>query len=292
LVLAALPEGESTIDTIIAFLSDLHSGLRLSLLNPATRLLDANGQTWTPELTKTQRYLWSLYMQHRDQVRELARNRRLLLFLLGDLTQGLRHWSGVWGTTLYDHVVGALAVLEPWLELEPAAIRLVEGTEVHTENGATELLIARELSRLLPHCDVQIAQHYKTHVGSMVLDYAHHGPGVGRYQWTRGNVASSYLKAILLGEIIDGDEPPRLVVRAHVHDSVRRTERLETKRGTFEADIAICPGYCGINPHARKTMRSPLTQTHGMIAAVVDDAGEPDIRQLNEVTDVRTEEWL
>ena len=273
-------------------MSDLHSGLRLSLLNPSTRLLDANGQTWTPELTKTQRHLWALYLRHRDEVRGLAAGRRLLLFLLGDLTQGLRHWSGVWGTTLYDHVVGALAVLEPWLELEPVVIRLVAGTEVHTADGATELLIAHELSRMLPHCDVQIAQHYKTHVGPMALDYAHHGPGVGIRKWTAGNIASHYLKSLLLEEIVNGDEPPRLVVRAHVHQSVRRTERLESKRGTVEADIVVSPGYCGINPYARKAGRSPLTQTHGMVAAMVNEAGEPDIRQLNEITDVRTEEWL
>ena len=134
----AADSGGHTIDTLIVALSDLHAGLRLSLLNPATKTTEtrtANGGR--QNLTVTQRYLWTLYLQHRDQVRELRGERRLMLLLLGDLTQGLKHWAGVWGTTLYDHIAGALAALEPFLELEPAVIRLVAGTESHTQDGTS-----------------------------------------------------------------------------------------------------------------------------------------------------------
>ena len=278
-------------DDLIVEISDLHSGLRMSLLNPKTRVLDANGQAWTPELTVTQEYLWDLYLSHVAQACELAKERRLILLLLGDLTQGLRHWSGVWGTTLYDHIVGALAVLEPLLELEPAVIRFVQGTESHNDGGTADLLMMRELARQLPHCDVDIAQHYKTRVSGMPVDYAHHGPSAGIRAWTTGNAASHYLKSIILEEIVNGDEPPRVVLRAHIHQALRRTEYLESKRGAVLADIVVSPGYCGINPYARKACKSPLTQTHGMVAVEVN-GGEPVIHQLDQVLDTRKEESL
>lgn len=282
--------GGTTIDTVIAVLSDLHAGLRLSLLNPATRLRDANGAWWTPELTTTQRYLWSLYLEHRNQVRELARNRRLLLFLLGDLTQGLKHWSGVWGTTLYDHIRGAMFALEPYLELEPAAIRMVMGTESHTQDGTSELLIADELSRHVT--DTDICQHYKTRVNGVPVDYAHHGPGAGTRAWTNGNVAGHYLKSLMLEEIVNRDDPPRLVLRAHVHRTVHELRELETKDGAIVGEIAVSPGYCGINPFARRTAQAPLTQTHGMIAAMVPESGPVVVYRLHRTIDVRKEEWL
>lgn len=240
----------------------------------------------------TQKYLWTLYLQHRDQVKELRGERRLILLLLGDLTQGLRHWAGVWGTTLYDHIAGALAALEPFLELEPAVIRIAAGTESHTQDGTSELLIARELSRMLPHCDVDLAQHYKSRVNGVGVDYAHHGPGAGIRQWTSGNVAGHYLKSLMLEELVNGDEVPRVVLRAHVHRAIRRTERLETKRGTVESDIVVCPGYAGINPYARQAARSPLTQTHGCVAVRIDTGAEPEIFQLSTMVDVRREESL
>lgn len=284
--------GGNTIDTLIVALSDLHAGLRLSLLNPKTQLIDANGQPWTPELTTTQRYLWRVYLQHREQVCQLRGDRRLVLLLLGDLTQGLKHWSGVWGTTLYDHIAGALAALEPYLELGPAVIRIAAGTESHTQDGTSELLIARELARMLPGCDVDLAQHYKSRVNGTMVDYAHHGPGAGIRQWTSGNVAGHYLKSLMLEELVNGDVVPRVVLRAHVHRAIRRTERLETKRGTVESDIVVCPGYCGIGPYARCAARSPLTQTHGCVAVVCDDGREPEVHQFSTMIDVRKEECL
>lgn len=281
-----------TIDTLIVALSDLHAGLRLSLLNPSTKLIDANGQPWTPELTTTQRYLWRVYLKHRNKVKELRGDRRLVLLLLGDLTQGLKHWSGVWGTTLYDHIAGALAALEPYLELGPAVIRIAAGTESHTQDGTSELLIARELARMLPHCDVDLAQHYKSRVNGVMVDYAHHGPGAGIRQWTSGNVAGHYLKSLMLEELVNGDIVPRVVLRAHVHRAIWKTEQLETKHGAVRSDLVVCPGYAGINPYARQAARSPLTQTHGCIAVQLDDGAEPVIHQLSTMVDVRKEEEL
>lgn len=253
---------------------------------------DCNGNFWSPELTTTQRFLWNLYTRHATQVRELRGERRLVLLLLGDLTQGLKHWSGVWGTTLYDHITGALAALEPVLEMGPAVVRLAMGTEAHTQDGTSELLIANELARRLPGADVDIAQHYKAHFGDLIVDYAHHGPGAGIRQWTSGNVAGHYLKSLMLEEIVNGDQPARVVLRAHVHRSIHEVREIESKRGTLKGEIVVTPGYVGINPYARKMTQSTATQTHGLVCVQADDGKEPVIHRLNEMVDTRKEEWL
>jgi hypothetical protein len=240
----------------------------------------------------TQRELWPTFVGHRDQVKVLRGARRLVLLLLGDLTQGLKHWSGVWGTTLADHIAGAEAALEPYLEMEPAVIRIGLGTECHSQDGTSEILIADKLSRALPHSDVDIAQHYKSRINGVPVDYAHHGPGGGARMWTNGNVAKAYLTSLLLEEILNGEAPARIVLRAHVHRALRETVRIDTKRGKVESDIVVSPGYCGISPHARKAVKSPLTQTHGCIAVQIDDGAEPVIHQLSTMVDVRKEEDL
>lgn len=277
---------------VVVALSDLHCGLRLALLNPATVLLDANGDEWTPSLTATQRYLWDVYQGHVRDVADLANGDPVILLLHGDMTQGLIHWSGVWGTRLYDHIVGAVACLDPWVEVcNVQAVRLALGTEAHTHEGTSEYLIARELSATQPKCNIGISQHYRLTVGQAVLDIAHHGPGAGIRQWTTGNVARHYLKSLMLEEIVNQNAPPDVVIRGHVHQWVRETVYLETRAGTVTGEIVVTPGYCGINPFARKITRSSLTQTHGL-AAIEVDGDRVQVHKLTRMLDVRKAETL
>lgn len=278
---------------IAVALSDFHCGLRLGLLSPATTLKDCNGDEWSPALTETQNYLWSIYQQHLASVVHLAQDDPVILLLLGDLTQGLKHWSGVWGTRLYDHIEGAVACLDPWFDrCNIQAVRLALGTEAHTQEGTSEFLIAERLQAKHPGIDVGVAQHYKLSIDGISLDIAHHGPGGGIRQWTSGNVAGHYLKSLMLEERVNKDVIPDVVLRAHVHRWIRESNTLHTKQGDLFSEILVIPGYCGINPFARKVTRSVLTQTHGLVALEIVDGMLKQIHPFTRMMDVRKEERL
>ena len=277
----------------VVVLNDIHCGLRFGLLNPETVLLDDNGDLWSPELTENQRNLWQLYQEHLATVEELVGSDELLLFLPGDLTQGLKHWGGVWGTSMHEHIISAIDCLAPWFDrFSVGACRILFGTEAHTGEGWTsEYLIAREL-RLRYGDGVRAMAHGKFTVDGVVIDVAHHGPGGGIRKWTDGNVARYTLKSLVLEEMVNGDPVPRIVVRAHHHRLIWETVRIESKLGRTTADVIVVPGYCGINPHSRKITRSTITQTHGLVLLEIADGKLVQVHPLTETIDLRVTETL
>jgi len=278
----------------VALLNDIHCGSRFGLLNPDTVLLDDNGELWSPELTESQRNLWMLYQKHLALVEDFVKSDELLLFLPGDLTQGLKHWAGVWGTSLHEHIVSAVDCLAPWFDrFNVSECRLLFGTEAHTGDGWTsEHLIARELAQRYRNTRTRAMAHGKFNIGGVVLDVAHHGPGGGIRKWTDGNVARYTLKSLVMEDIINGDTPPRVVARAHHHRSIWETVRIESKTGDIEADVVVVPGYCGINPHSRKITRSTITQTHGLVLLELMGSELVNIHQMKEIVDLRVAEAL
>ena len=277
----------------IAVLNDIHCGSRFGLLNPDTVLLDDMGKLWSPASTENQRSLWSLYQGHLGTAKEIVGNDELLLFLPGDLTQGLKHWGGVWGTSMHEHIVSAVDCLAPWFDrFNLSTCRILFGTEAHTgDEWTSEYLIARELHQRF-RADTKAMAHGKFTVDGVIVDVAHHGPGGGIRKWTGGNVARHTLKSMVLEEIVNGDPPPHVVARAHHHQFIWETVRIESKLGRTTADLIVIPGYCGINPHSRKITRSTITQTHGLILIEVVDGELAQIHDLTEILDLRVTEAL
>lgn len=278
---------------VVAILNDIHCGSRFGLLNPETVLLDDNGDLWSPALTANQRGLWDIYQTDLEETRQIVGDDELFLFLPGDLTQGLKHWGGVWGTSMHQHIVSAVDCLAPWFDrFNLSKCRLLFGTEAHTgEGGDSEHLIARELrQRYGP--GVKAMAHGKFSVDGVIIDVAHHGPGGGIRKWTDGNVARYSLKSLVMEEIVNGDPPPRVVIRAHHHRFIWETVRIESKLGRTTADIVVVPGYCGINPHSRKITRSTITQTHGLVLLEIINGQLAEIHDLTTILDLRVMEAL
>ena len=277
---------------VIAILNDIHCGSRFGLLNPDTVLLDDMGELWSPELTENQRGLWSMYQKHLRRAREIIGDDELLLFLPGDLTQGLKHWAGVWGTSMHEHIVSAVDCLAPWFDgFNLSKCRILFGTEAHSGEGWTsEHLVARELNQR--YGGTKAMAHGKFDIDGVIVDVAHHGPGGGIRKWTDGNVARYTLKSLVMEEIVNGDPPPRVVIRAHHHRFIWETVRIESKLGRTTADLLVVPGYCGINPHARKITRSTITQTHGLVLLDIVDGELGGIHDLTETLDLRATEVL
>jgi hypothetical protein len=277
---------------VVALTSDWHCGLRIGLLMPDTLLVDEHGATYAPNLTDTQRYLHGLYQEHYTQVKDFADGDPLILLMAGDATHGIKHTAGLWSERIADHVIAAAHALAPWYGFKNLqTVRIMQGTPAHTCDS-TEWLLAREMAQRFPKVDTRSTYHSRLIVGQEVLDVAHHGPGGGIRQWTGGNEARHYLKSLVLQDLVNGLQPARLVLRAHVHRWIEEPVSLETGDETLRSVLHVTPGYSGANPHARQAVRSPVTQTHGMVAFEIVDGRYRSTLALKRQLDLRVTEVL
>ena len=282
---------------VVVLLSDTHAGHKLGLLNPETTLLDEVGDTYSPGLNHTQRYLWDLYSTHLDNVAEIAGRSPVLLLHNGDVTQGDKYPAHLTLPLISDQVIAAGYNLRPWFEdrrIRLRAVRVIVGTASHTWEASSEVLVAQRLAQRYPKVDVKPLYHASialTGQDGQVIDVAHHGPFPGGRKWLRGNGARYYLRSAMMEELVDGEIPPRLYARAHYHEWVRETVRVRRCGEDVVSDLVITPSYSGIDDYVRRATRSKRKIDHGLVVAVFE-GGLREIIPLYQQLDIRTKETL
>lgn len=282
---------------VVVLLSDTHAGHKLGLLNPEITLLDEVGEPYSPGLNHTQRYLWDLYIEHLDNVAEIAGRSPVLLLHNGDVTQGDKYPSHLTLPLISDQVIAASTNLRPWFEdrrIRLHAVRVIVGTASHTWEASSEVLVAQRLAQMYPKVDVKPLYHASivlTGQAGQVIDVAHHGPFPGGRKWLRGNSARYYLRSAMMAELVDGETPPRLYARAHYHEWVRETVRIRRNGQDVVSDLVITPSYSGIDDYVRRATRSKRRIDHGLVVCVFE-RGLCEIIPLYRELDIRTREEL
>jgi len=282
---------------ILVALSDTHCGNQLGLLSPETVLAreDAEGNVeyWRPNLTRTQRYLWDLYLSHIDNIIELAAGDDIILLHCGDLTQGYKYPSLWVSGRMADQVIMAEDVMVPWFESSnpPSVTRLARGTASHNfEQGSSSELVSHLLQHRYPDRDISALYHGLLDVGGVTVDYAHHGPGPGIRDWTKGNQVRYYLKNLIATEWKQGRMPARLVLRGHYHTFMPETvyDRLDGQQCRF--DMYLLPAYCAMGDHGHRATRGAWLQDHGLVAFEIAYGHIVETHDFVSHLDLRTEE--
>ena len=284
---------------LVVLMSDTHCGNRLGLLNPDTVLLEEDEQgeitEYSPALGPTQRYLWKLYTSHLDKMAEMAAGDEVVVIVNGDLTHGTKYPDGLAQNRISDQVAIAFWCLRPWLErddLNVKKLRVLRGTGSHTDYGSAESMVAMLLKKAFPRHDIEVLYHALFDFDGVLFDVAHHGPGPGIRVWTDGNQQRYYLRSLMLQHVLDNQEPPRIVARAHYHRWARETVRTEWGGREYKSDIIATPSYCGINGHGRQVTRSVHKQTHGLVVCEVADGQIVQIKPIKKSLDLRTKAQL
>lgn len=273
-------------------ISDTHGGHKYGLCNPDTILLDWDFQgnvTETPvSLTSTQEYLWALYLRLIERMSKIDNG--LVLFHLGDHTNGKKYPEGLMRSDDYNQYNIAYMNFLPWLNLPNLKeIKLVFGTGSHEfGEGSSVLWVADRLSDRHKDIKTTVCRHGALDMDGVVIDYAHHGPGPGIRNWTRGNVARHYLRSLMLDEIEDGNEPPGLVLRGHFHTPVEEVVLIRRR----ESRLVVMPSFCGLSDFAQQATKSTYRITNGGMFFHVDDGviGRPEWDV--ETMDIRTKESI
>jgi len=295
---------------LILLRSDTHGGHKLGLLSPSVTLNDedehGNTVPYTPRLTRTQEWLWSLYQKALAKVAVLADSDPVISLHLGDVTHGLKYPHQLITTSIANQVLIGIANEVAVVESLPTltSIRIAEGTDSHELHDATSPhLIATYLQGTYPHINTQVVRHHLLTIGSPCrglvegpstsLDIAHHGPHPGSRNWLRGNVARWYLKSMMMDCLDLGETPPTLVLRGHRHTYIPPiTERIYRDHTLYTSTLILLPSLCGISHFARQVTQSNFTLTVGLLALEIIDSTLHRIHPFVTIKDMRSREEI
>lgn len=280
-------------NTILFVLSDTHCGHKLGLLNPETVLFDeSTGGKFSPPLTGFQKYLWELYLEGIEKLKEKSKNKNIIIIMLGDITHGNKYPEQLISTRIADQLSIAYQALKPLIELKNLkAIRLVFGTGSHEFGEGTSMLILKsQINQNNKKCSVEVITHGLLNIQENLIDYAHHGPGVGIRDWLNGNEVRFYLRNILYGEQKNGGIPPKLILRGHVHgfahESIYRLENDHLEKSS----ITILPSMCGMSEFAKQGGKSPSRLINGTMIYEISKDGISDPIPTIKIADIRFKE--
>lgn len=212
------------------FVGDTHAGSNTGLCKPGFILGGADKKKQRPySYTVYQERLYKAFGKALTTVKAAAKGYRLFVMLGGDLVDGtIHHDTTETQGTEADQKAMAIELLNPWASAA-SVVYGVTGTEAHVgHEGQADRNIYDELC----------GENYAT-VQNLVMDgkrlwWAHHGIGVGKWEWTRENPAITIAKNIEEQCMREGKPRPDLVM---AHDR-HRTFKPPTVRGVT---VAVCP---------------------------------------------------
>jgi len=279
--------------------TDKHGGHKLGLCSPEV-VLPADDEIgrpapYTPDLTAFQKVLWNWYLDDIEAVMRFAAGDEVVLFDLGDQTHGLKYPEHLMTTRLADQIIIAVANEMPWFEFDNVVkARFAKGTGSHVfGQGSAEIIITEQLRALYPERDFRCLYHGVADLGGVTLDWAHHGPGPGIRDWTRGNQVRYHLRDLVYRQRRHAEHwPARLYVRGHRHSWARET-LYETWQGEeYIYDLFTLPSYCGLGDYGQQMLQSLPFQSYGLVAIELLDGEVGRIKPYMRVQDIRTWERL
>lgn len=281
---------------LFCLLSDTHAGKRVGLMHPEVKLVRScdNGgsvKIWTPEMTTTQEWLWSVYSECAQELQDFAGKDEIIVGHLGDVTNGDKHGGNIPDTTLEDQRIIACANLQVLLDIKNVTkMRIMRGTEAHVPDSA-EARVAHWLS-VKTGKDVDCANHSRYIIDQEIIDAAHHGPYPGSRDWLKGNVALYHLRDRIYRDRRSGITPATVYGRGHYHQFVHVTLNEVWHEKYHPHHLIITPSFSGLDDYVRKVAKSPPILESGFVVLEFIDDYLTSIHPIIRSIDLRTEEVL
>jgi len=258
---------------ILVPLGDKQAGHSGALVNPETELpiweFDSadkkfvqNG-TENPTLSPMQKQLWKWHEQDRKKVADLAGKDPIIYLGMGDETQGGIFKEDLQTVSLAKQWLYSKYNMQPWLDMpQVKAAYFAQGTSVHLWGaGDSETVLVHHLKEMYPKKRIELTQHWELELNGKLIDVAHHGPGVGLREWTKGNTLRLYTKSLMQKLHDNRKQTPDLLLRAHYHQPITETVTLNLDEEILKCEAWITPPYCIIGSHGQKATQS-VSQMH------------------------------
>ncbi len=273
--------------------ADSHGGHKLGLCNPNALLMTEDGDEVQPQLGTFQEYVWPLRIEAIQSIVDLAAGDEIIVGEGGDITHGKKYPEQLFTDSVAEQVQIAFHNMLPLVDLPNVkTVRLIHGTGSHVlGQGSTEIIVAQRLQERFGDKDIKPLAHVLLNIRGKIFDVAHHGPGAGIRQWTRGNVARHYLRSKVWQDYKCGNRPPDVYLRAHYHTFVWETIRERFDGEMREIHLIVMPSWCGMTEYARQATHSEFELTNGLVAFKIAN-GNLTVHPRVTTLDLRVRETL
>lgn len=257
---------------IVAALGDIHAGSTIAVCAPEGFALDDGGRQMPNRLQTWLYGKWVEAWQAYERLLDTHKPDTQTLILNGDLVDGIHHRSPQVAPLVGQHFRMAHELLKRGpLRFGIDAIHVIRGTESHVgRSGELEEGIARRLRAegepTVEDPDTgQVSSFWRViNIEGVLLDVRHHGRQ-GRRAHTRGPYERWYAQDIELEYRLDGERPPDIALRSHLHkfgDS--------GKRHRWKTRLINLPCWQAMTAYAHKVAIESLADI-GMVILVIED---------------------
>jgi len=222
-------------EPLVLVVADTHSGGITALAPPGFTTRDGRNIEASPE----QLWLHDRWIQMRKDIKKrLIGRRRLIVFHLGDATDGNHHQTVQALPDILDQEDMAVTLLDPIVEMADK-FYYTYGTDAHEGDaaGSAERICAR----------LGIQEHgweFRVRVGKHLHDICHHGRTSVR-DWS--SMAAGVVVEVMMTSAQRGEPVPRFIWRGHKH-------QVDDSGDKFEACRAlVVPGWQLRNAYIYKT---------------------------------------
>ena len=251
--------------TVLAFPADTHCGSTTGLMRNAAWQLDTGG-SYTP--SQTQRIIWRQWVECWDTVRALQPD-RLIITVMGDAVDGRHHDTSELVTERVEEQQRIFKDALGWaldrvgFRPERDVLQFIKGTPAHVGEMAQS---EREICKTMGGRGLY--DRLKFEVDGIRFDCAHDGVSVGGRAWTDDSSFHSAVKSMLFQSLLNKNEPPHFVIRAHRH----RFTPSPYERGAYRIEGIICPAFqLKTSYGAAVTAMNNEPPDIGMLIVVVED---------------------
>lgn len=271
-------------------ISDPHAWFKLGLLNPETKIHDPQGKEVGVNLTSSQQFLWEVLLQGKQEVTQLAGKDDIHVFSIGDITHGNKYISEQVSTQVSAQIEAAMWNFSAMLDIKNVrSLRMAVGTPSHAfGEGSADVLVSEQLKWKYPKLNIRVMYHGLCELSGVQIDFAHHGPTVGRLPWTKGNGVRNYLKAMLQDDFNHGRPLPDLVLRGHYHEYVKEWGGFND----HEAWMVVMPPMSLLGDFGTQAMRSINYVAPGTVAFEIINGHLHNIHPFTRTLDIREVETI
>jgi len=289
---------------ILVPVGDKQAGHNGALVNPAAELpvVELDKETRTrivtgyeyPKITSLQADMWIWHNEDRLEIARLAGRDPIIYIGMGDETQGGVFQDNLAEVSLSRQYLISYYNMLPWMEMKQLkAVYFVKGTAVHLwGDGDTETLLTHQLANEFKDKTVKMAPHWELNIDGFRVDVAHHGPGTGIREWTKGNVLRLYTRSLM--DYLDKNRKPipDLLLRGHFHEPISEVVTLNKDLETVRCEAWITPAQCFIGAHGQKATQSVSHMQIGMLAFEIINNRILETHRFMHSIDLRAEERI
>lgn len=232
-----------TQDTLLAVLSDMHSGSSTALF--LNRFFQDEYQNHTP--TDRQKEIYKVFERCMQYVGEKRKGKRLITVHNGDAVEGLHHNSiqmcilnKASQAEIHTELMDQFLRKAKFNKKEGDRLFYVRGTETHVED--IEVEIAKDLGAEKAQDGNYVFDHLELEINGRLIWLVHHGKKRGSGA-NEGNALRNWMRDIFFDCKKVGKRPPDMIVSGHTHTPSYNNYVIRDGSSFHTVHGVICPSW-------------------------------------------------